>query len=155
MTKWLDDDEMRAWRGSVELLIEVSAALDSDLVAEQGIDQRDYGVFVQLSEAPERQLRMCDLAARLHLTPSGLTRRLDHLVKRGYVRREPSAEDGRVSMAVLTSKGLAKLQAAAPGHVRAVREQLLDHLTLTQIRQLGSIVESARKRRADALGLER
>lgn len=151
MTKWLDDEEMRAWRGTVELFIEVSSALDNDMLAEHGIDQRDYSVFVQLSEAPELQLRMCDLAALLHLTPSGLTRRLDHLVKKGFVRREPSTEDRRVSMAVLTAKGVAKLEAAAPGHVRAVREQLLDHLTRTQIRQLGALVESAKRRRSEAL----
>ena len=153
MTKRLDADEMRAWRGTVELFLEVSSALDADLIEEQGIDQRDYSIFVLLAEAPERQLRMCDLAAELHLTPSGLTRRLDHLVKKGFVRREASHEDRRVSMAVLTVKGLSKLEIAAPGHVRAVREQLLDHLTRTQIRQLGSIVDSARRRRSQALDL--
>ena len=90
--EWLDDEEMRAWRGLVEAYAELQAALEADLVSGFGIDGGDYGVLVNLSEAPDQRLRMCDLAARLHLSPSGLTRRLDGLVKAGYVIKE---KDGR------------------------------------------------------------
>src|SRR4051795_4941711 len=144
---WLDDEEMRAWRGLVEAYAELHAALEADLLAGFGIDGGDYGVLVNLSEAPDQRLRMCDLAARLHLSPSGLTRRLDGLVKAGYVSRQPSDQDRRVTLAVLTDEGRAMLEAAAPVHVAGVRRHFVDHLTRTQLRQLGAAFEALRRRR--------
>src|SRR4051794_15956053 len=102
MTAWLNDDEMRAWRGLVMVLSDVRATLEADLVAQHGITEGDYGVLVNLSESEGRRMRMCDLAARLHLSPSGLTRRLDGLVNHGFVARESDPDDRRVSLAVLT-----------------------------------------------------
>jgi DNA-binding MarR family transcriptional regulator len=146
--RWLDDEEMRAWRGLVEAYAELNAALEADLIAGFGIDGGDYGVLVNLSEAPEQRMRMCDLAARLHLSPSGLTRRLDGLVRAGYVAREPSASDRRVTLAVLTDTGREKLEAAAPVHVAGVRRNFVDHLSRTQLRQLGAALDALRRRRA-------
>jgi DNA-binding MarR family transcriptional regulator len=91
---------------------------------------------------------MCDLAVRLHLSPSGLTRRLDGLVREGLVAREPSAQDRRVTLAVLTDAGFSTLEAAAPVHVDGVRRHLIDNLSRTQIRQLGAAFEAVRRRRA-------
>ena len=142
---WLDDEEMRAWRGLVEAYAELQAALEADLVSGFGIDGGDYGVLVNLSEAPDQRLRMCDLAARLHLSPSGLTRRLDGLVKAGYVAREPSEHDRRVTLAVLTEAGRATLEAAAPVHVAGVRDLFVDHLSRTQLRQLEMAVEALQR----------
>lgn len=144
---WLDDEEMRAWRGLVEAYAELHAALEADLLTGFGIDGGDYGVLVNLSEAPGQRLRMCDLASRLHLSPSGLTRRLDGLVKAGLVAREPSAEDRRVTLAVLTDAGRATLEAAAPVHVAGVRANFVDHLSRTQLRQLGTAFEALQRRR--------
>ena len=147
-TAWLDDEEMRAWRGLLESYGDVHAALEAELLAGYGIDGGDYGVLVNLSEAPDRRLRMCDLAARLHLSPSGLTRRLDGLVRSGYVVREPSDADRRVTLAVLTDAGVAMLEAAAPAHVDGVRRHFMDHLSRTQIRQLGVAFDALQRRRA-------
>jgi DNA-binding MarR family transcriptional regulator len=146
--QWLDDEEMRAWRGLIEVFGDLRAALEGDLVAGFGIDGGDYEVLVNLSEAPDQRLRMCDLAARLHLSPSGLTRRLDGLVSAGYVARQPSSADRRVSLAVLTEQGRATLEAAAPVHVEGVRRHFVDHLSRTQVRQLGSAFDALRRRRA-------
>lgn len=146
--EWLDDEEMRAWRGMVEAYAELHAALEADLLAGFGIDGGDYAVLVNLSEAPEQRLRMCDLASRLHLSPSGLTRRLDGLVKAGHVAREPSSTDRRVTLAVLTDAGRSLLEAAAPVHVAGVRRNFLDHLSRTQLRQLGAAFEALRRRQA-------
>lgn len=145
--RWLDDEEMRAWRGLVEAYAELHAALEADLVSGFGIDGGDYGVLVHLSEAPDQRLRMCDLAARLHLSPSGLTRRLDGLVKAGFVAREPSSQDRRVTLAVLTDTGRTTLEAAAPVHVAGVRANFVDHLSRTQLRQLGAAFEALQRRR--------
>jgi DNA-binding MarR family transcriptional regulator len=146
-TRWLDEEEMKAWRGLVEVTSDVRASLEAELLAGFGIAEGDYGVLVQLSEAPERRMRMCDLASRMHLSPSGLTRRLDGMVREGLVERVASEEDRRVSLAVLTDAGMARLEAAAPVHVAGVRRHLLDHLSRRQVRQLGAAFESVRRRR--------
>jgi DNA-binding MarR family transcriptional regulator len=148
MVDWLDDEEMRAWRGLVEVYADVRASLEAELFEGFGINEGDYGVLVNLSEAPDRRLRMCDLAVQLHLSPSGLTRRLDGLVRQGLVTREPSEQDRRVTLAVLTDAGFAKLQAAAPVHVDGVRRHLIGNLSRTQIRQLGAAFDAVRRRRA-------
>ena len=126
-TKWLDDDEMRAWRAYVETVVELNAALEADL-AGHGLTLGDYQVLVFLSEAEERAMRMCDLAVRLQLSPSGLTRRLDGLVRSGLVERRPSEIDRRVMLAVLTPKGIAAMKAAAPTHVDSVRARIFDQI---------------------------
>jgi DNA-binding MarR family transcriptional regulator len=148
VTAWLDEEEMKAWRGLVEVYVDVFGDLDAELQRAHGLAESEYGVLVVLSEAPDHRLRMCDLAGALHLSPSGLTRRLDGLAAKGWVRREPSPNDRRVTFAALTPKGMAKLEAAAPQHVEGVRRNLLGHLTRTQIRQLGAILESVRQKRA-------
>jgi DNA-binding MarR family transcriptional regulator len=145
--RWLDDDEMRAWRGLIQLTSDVRAALDAELLAEFGLSEGDYAVLVNLSESPERRMRMCDLAARLHLSPSGLTRRLDGLVRDGLVEREPSRDDRRVSLAVLTEAGFDRLAEAAPVHVDGVRRHLLDHLTRAEIQELATAFERVRASR--------
>jgi DNA-binding MarR family transcriptional regulator len=89
----------------------------------------------------------------LHLSPSGLTRRLDGLVQRGYVRREPADDDRRVILAALTDDGFAKLEAMAPDHVAGVRRHLLDHLTATQVRNLGVAMDAVRRGRAGSAPL--
>jgi DNA-binding MarR family transcriptional regulator len=144
VTQWLDDEEMAAWRGLVETFSDLSAVLEAELVEAHGLTMGEYGTMVQLSEAAGRRLRMCDLAAGLHLSASGLTRRLDDLVGKGWVRREPDTQDRRVINAVLTDAGFARLAEAAPTHVAGVRRHLLDHLTRTQIRQLGTVLSALR-----------
>jgi DNA-binding MarR family transcriptional regulator len=148
--RWLDADEMRAWRAFVETVGDLLAALDADLHEHDQLSLGDYQVLVYLSEAPGHRLRMCDLAGRLHLSPSGLTRRLDGLVHQGLVAREPSTEDRRVLLAVLTPAGLAALEAAAPHHVASVRRRLLDQLSPAEVRTLGTIFEKVQAALADS-----
>lgn len=150
VAKWLDDDEMKAWRGLVDVFADVEASLGAELTEAHGISNGDYAVLVALSEADGHRRRMCDLARALHLSPSGLTRRLDGLVGKGFVARESLPDDRRVTMAVLTKRGLAKLERAAPLHVEGVRRHLLDHLTRTQIRQLGAVLSTVQRRRLEA-----
>ncbi len=155
MAAWLDPEEMAAWRSMVDVHAELMAVLESELVRAHGLTLGDYTVLVNLSEAPGERLRMCDLANRLHLSPSGITRRLDGMVKHGLVAREPSTDDRRVMLAVLTPSGRAALEAAAPDHVEGVRRHFLDHLSRTQIRNLAAAfaaVERGEARRRAAPG---
>ena len=98
----------------------------------------DYEVLVNLSEAPDHSLRMSDLAGRLRLSPSGITRRIDGLVRSGYVERRACPTDRRGSNAVLTGEGVAALERAAPTHVRGVREHFIDRLSATQLANLAT-----------------
>jgi DNA-binding MarR family transcriptional regulator len=146
--RWLDQEEMRAWRGLIDVFGAIRHDLDTELQERHGLTEGDYGVFVTLSEAHDHAMRMCDLAGHLHLSPSGLTRRLDGLVRAGLVARVPAPDDRRVILAQLTPAGWASLRAAAPDHVDAVRRHVLDHLSRTQIRQLGSALEALGRGRA-------
>lgn len=147
-TTWLTDAEMRAWRTYIETFGDLIAAIEHDL-AEHDLTLGDYQVFVYLSEAPNRSMRMCDLADLLQLSPSGLTRRLDGLVKAGFVTREPSTDDRRVMLATLTPSGFAVLEAAAPDHVASVRRHIFDHLDDAQVEAMASIFQAIKD------GLER
>ena len=145
--QWLTPDEQRTWRGLVELILELQAEQEEVLVGSHGITEGEYGVLVSLSEADDHRLRMCDLAQRLRMSPSGLTRRIDGLSKRGLVMRAPAPDDRRVQLAVLTDQGMAKLEAAAPTHVAAVRGSLIDHLSADDLKVLGDVLDRARKSR--------
>ena len=135
--QWLDAEEMVVWRAMVDVNASIQAAVEEDLTS-HGLTAGDYGVLARLSEAPDQRLRMCDLATAMHLSPSGLTRRVDGLVKQGLVSREPSADDRRVMLAVLSEDGNVLLRNAAPDHVGTVRRQFIDHLSRTQLRNLAS-----------------
>jgi DNA-binding MarR family transcriptional regulator len=137
-TTWLTPNEMAAWRTYIETYADLVAAIERDL-AEHDLTLGDYQVLVFLSEADERSMRMCDLADRLQLSPSGLTRRLDGLVKAGLVTRQPSIEDRRVMKAMLTDQGLETLRTAAPDHVDSVRRHIFDHLDDSQVDAFASI----------------
>ncbi|MEX0848092.1 MAG: MarR family transcriptional regulator, partial [Ilumatobacteraceae bacterium] len=126
-TTWLDHDEMIAWRAYVDSTIPLQHVLEAD-IARFGLTNGDYEVLVRLSEQQDRRLRMCDLAGQLGLSPSGLTRRLDGLVRHGLVGREPSPDDRRVMLAVLTPEGYGLLVEAAPHHVESVRRHFIDLL---------------------------
>lgn len=142
-TVWLDDVEMAAWRGYVDTLHALEAVLGLDLVA-HGLTMGDYEVLVRLSEAPERSLRMCDLAGQLRLSPSGLTRRIDGLVRSGFVERTPSDSDRRVMLAVLTERGFAALRDAAPDHLAGVRKHFIDVMSRAELATLGAALSKVR-----------
>ena len=136
--KWLSEPELRAWKALIDVTTGVMATLDVELRAEHGLSIGDYEVLVHISEAPEHFLRMTDLASRLRLSPSGITRRIDGLVREGLVERRPCPSDRRGSNAVLTEKGLRRLQEAAPTHVRGVRAHFVDQLSERQLANLAS-----------------
>ena len=152
--RWLDPTEMVAWRTYVETVADLEAAMEVDL-APTGLMPGDYQVFVYLSEAEDRAVRMCDLAGKLQLSPSGLTRRLDGLVQAGWVERRPSATDRRVMLAVLTPAGFDKLVEAAPVHVDSVRRHMIDLLTVDELRAIASAFGKIRAALDAADGLDR
>ena len=141
--RWLDKVEMEAWLGLLTAHSSVMAALDADLQAMHALSLPDYEVLALLSEAPDRRMRMSELAPRLRLSPSGLTRRVDGLVRAGHVRRDVCEDDRRGSYAVLTDAGRRVLERAAPDHVDSVRRHFLDRLSRHQLEQLAAALKQA------------
>lgn len=128
----LDATEMGAWHALIRAHSRIVRRLEAELEAEHGLTLPAYEVLAHLSEAPERRLRMTDLAKHAILTPSGLTRLIDKLTREGWVERRRCGADARVIYAVLTPAGMRKLEAAYPTHVRGVREHYIDWLTPEQ-----------------------
>jgi len=133
---------MRAWRALIGATSGLLATLDNELQAAHGLSLGDYEVLVVLSEAPHQLLRMSDLAAHLHLSPSGLTRRIDGLVRQGFVERRQCPTDRRGSNAVLTDAGKKALRGAAPTHVRGVREHFIERLSDRQLANLATALSN-------------
>ncbi|GAA1848255.1 MarR family winged helix-turn-helix transcriptional regulator [Asanoa iriomotensis] len=124
----LSPAELAAWRAVVESSQRLLTRIEDELRAASGLSLADYHVLVRLSEAPDRRLRMGDLAAKLIFAPSRLTYHIGTMEKRGLVARQPCPADRRGSEAVLTDAGLAALRAAAPEHLLSVRRHLVDDL---------------------------
>ena len=128
MAEPLSDSEQLNWRVFVEGSWALHTHLEDELRATTGLSMSDYHVMVVLSEAPERRLRMGELASRMVFSPSRLTYQINSMVKRGLVRKQSCPEDGRGQEAVLTETGMAELVAAAPLHLATVRDSFIDHL---------------------------
>jgi DNA-binding MarR family transcriptional regulator len=124
----LSDRQLNAWRGMLAAHSAIIATLDEELEREHGLPLTSYEVLLHLADAPDRSLRMGDLAERLFLSRSGLTRLIDRLVKAGLVERASCESDRRGSYARLTAEGRRRFDAARPTHLRGVREHFLRKL---------------------------
>lgn len=138
--RWLTDDEMAAWLPLARLLVLLPSALDAQLREDAGISHTYYQILAMLSDAPDRQLRMGQLARMTATSLSRLSHAVSSLENRGWVERCPSPDDRRGQVARLTEAGLDRLRSVAPGHVAAVRRRVFDHLDEHETRQLGAIV---------------
>ena len=136
-TRWLNPQEMAAWRTFIVTTGDLTRAIERDLTP-FGLDLGDYQLLAMLSEAPEQRLKMCDLADSLGLTRSGLTRRMDGVLKKKLVTRTQSTEDGRVAYAQISAKGMEILKEAAPHHLDSVRDRMIDLLSPTEIKAIAS-----------------
>lgn len=119
---------------------QVTRSLEAELVAEHDLPLPSYDVLVQLSESPDRRLRMTELADRVLLSRSGLTRLVDRLAREGLVERQSCPSDARGTLAVLTETGLQRLQDAWPTHLRGVAEHVTGKLTAEEIERLTTLL---------------
>lgn len=145
--RWLSQDEQRTWRAYLDTVTVVQDALDAQLQRDAAMPHTYYELLVRLSEAPDRRLRMSELAAATRSSRSRLSHAVSALETRGWVTRESCETDRRGQVAVLTDAGMAVLADAAPGHVGAVREVLFDALSEEQVRALRGIAEAVLSRR--------
>jgi DNA-binding MarR family transcriptional regulator len=140
----LDDEEQCTWRAFLAAIQLLTEELDRELQRDAHMPHTYYEILVALSEAPSRTLRMSQLAERCWSSRSRLSHAVSRLEEAGWVRREACPTDKRGSLAVLTDQGFSALEAAAPGHVEAVRRAVFDVLTPDQVRQLGDISATIR-----------
>ena len=138
----LDEAEERAWRAFARAFVVVPRVLEAELQADCAITMTEYFVLVNLSEAPDRALRMSELASRGAMSLSAISRVVDVLERRGLVERRRCPSDGRGLLAVLTDDGLALLRAAYPTHLRGVREHVVAHLGGLDLGALADAVEA-------------
>jgi DNA-binding MarR family transcriptional regulator len=114
--------------------------LSASLLSEHGLTINDYEALLVLSSVPDQRLKRVDLARRLLLTPSGVTRLLEGLETAGLVERAACASDLRVTYAALTDRGREKLTEASCAHVASVRALFEEHFSEGEIEQLGEML---------------
>ena len=141
-THWLDGDEQQTWRAFLTAQRLLFDRLERQLQRDAGLPHAYYEILVRLSEAPDRTLRMSQLADSSLSSRSRLSHAVARLEAAGWVRRRACAEDRRGAFAELTPEGFAKLEASAPGHVEAVRADLFDALDRDQQRALREISDA-------------
>jgi DNA-binding MarR family transcriptional regulator len=149
-TRWLTDDEQHTWRALLEATRRLDEQLDRELQHNAGIPLAYYTILAMLSEAPDRTLRMSDLAQRTWSSRSRLSHAVDRLEEKGWIIRRSCPSDKRGSFAQLTDTGFGVLEAAAPGHVAGVRRHVFDQLTPSQVEALGAISQQVAQRLAEA-----
>lgn len=141
-TRWLDDEEQRTWRSFLTASRLLWDRVERQLQQGAGLPHAYYEILVRLSEAPARTLRMSQLASSSLASRSRLSHAVARLEESGWVRRRPCPSDRRGALAELTDEGMARLEAAAPGHVETVRELLFDALTPQQQAALHDICDT-------------
>jgi DNA-binding MarR family transcriptional regulator len=134
----LDELQFRAWRAFLYAYATVVPTLDRELVGAQGLNLNQFEVLTWLRRAGEHGLRMSDLASRIVLSPSGVTRAVDQLERKGLVERCVFEGDKRGYLATLTPEGRAYLRKATVVHLRGLREHFLNHLSRTELEHLAA-----------------
>ncbi|WP_328618257.1 MarR family transcriptional regulator [Amycolatopsis sp. NBC_00355] len=147
--RWLTPSEKDAWTGLISLILLLPGKLEAPLQQEAGVTLFEYLTLSQMSEAPDRRLRMSELAYLANGSLSRLSNVVKRFEQRGWVERSPDPEDGRYTLAALTDAGYAVVVAAAPAHVAAVRQLVLDPLTAADQQALAHIAEKLRVRPVD------
>jgi DNA-binding MarR family transcriptional regulator len=143
--RWLDDTEQAVWRQYLSVMRLLPDLLSATLVRSHDLTLIDYEVLARLSEAPQRRLRMTELAEGALLSKSRLSHQISRMERDGLVRREPCETDGRGFFAVLTDAGWEKLLGAVPTHVADVRKNFVDPLDREQLVALGDALDTIAK----------
>lgn len=136
------DCELAAWHGMLTLYSRIMRDLDRDLMAAHQISVREFDVLITLANAPDRRLRMSELAEQVMLTPSGLSRLVDRLERGRLVERRAYQADARSIHAILSEAGAERLDEARTTHNAVIRAHFTDHLTPEGLCRLGALWQS-------------
>ncbi|HEV7754434.1 MAG TPA: MarR family transcriptional regulator [Mycobacteriales bacterium] len=135
------DAELAVWRSFLRAHATVVRTLEAELVAAKQLPLAWYDVLVQLVETPAKRLRMTELADRVLLSRSGVTRLVDRMVRAGLLRRTPCEDDLRGTYAEITNEGFDALRAASPIHLRGIAEHMTSLLEPAELAALGAAME--------------
>ena len=137
MTKWLNDEQQKHWRAWIAATTLLSDQLNRELQSSCGLTLADYEILVRLSDAPDRKIRMSDLASITLSSRSRLTHQINRMEEAGLVTREACPDDRRGQLCAMTNQGWKTLVAAAPAHVASVRAHFVDVLSADEYAALG------------------
>ena len=135
--RWLTPEQQGVWRAFLDVSRLLMDQMSRQLSEDSGMSLPEYEILVALSEAPDRRLRMSELADRVVSSRSRITHTVGRMEDRGLVQREACIDDGRGVLCALTDAGFAVLEAAAPGHVDTVRSLMFDPLTRSDVEAVG------------------
>jgi DNA-binding MarR family transcriptional regulator len=139
---WLDEREERAWRALQSMQMQLTARLARELAATSGLSYPDYLVLVALTDRPDGRMRMFELARGLGWEKSRLSHHVARMADRGLLTKEQCDTDRRGAFVVVTDEGRREIEAAAPGHVDAVRRLFIDRLTARQLDTIGTAAQA-------------
>ena len=140
--RWLDEREERAWRALQFMQMRLEGELARQLAADSGLSYSDYGVLVALTDRPDGRMRLFELARDLGWEKSRVSHHIARMAERGLVQKEKCDSDRRGAYVVVTRRGRKELEAAAPGHVGAVRRLFIDRLTPRQLDAVSAAAEA-------------
>ena len=144
--RWLDERRQRAWRAWLAMQTRLQAELNRQLQADSGMSLADFDVLVALTDRPDVQMRVLELAEALQWQKSRLSHHLARMERRGLIERQDCPDDARGAFVVLTDQGRRAIKHAAPAHVETVRALVFDGLDLDQVDTLADIAESVLNR---------
>ena len=150
MSRWLTEDEQRAWRGLVRMTSQLNARMNRQLQEEFGISLADYEVLVVLTEVPGGRRRVFEIAGTLAWEQSRVSHQLARMQRRGLITREECPTDARGAFVVLTEAGRAAIDQAAPAHVETVRQLVFDDMTPAELAALTDLTTRVLGRLQDA-----
>lgn len=142
--RWLSADQQKVWRAWLDAVAKIDSHLD-EVLRPYGLDLGEYEILVRLSEAPERRMRMSDLAEAARQSRSRLTHTVARMEKKHLLDRVPCPDDRRGVIAILTDAGFDLLDTAAPAHVESVREVLVDVVSPADFEALGRAMAAINK----------
>src|SRR5215469_3628122 len=137
----LSEQHLAAWRAFLKAHAVIIDRIDHDLAAEQRLPLSSYDVLIELYEAPDRRLRMHELAQRVVLSRSGLTRLVDRLEAEGLLTRDRCGTDRRGAYAVITEQGIAALRKAWPVYARGISQYFAQWLTQEEAQILATALK--------------
>ena len=139
--RWLDEREARAWRALQHMKMRLEGELARQLASESGLSYPDYLVLIALTDRPDGRMRLFELVRGLGWEKSRLSHQVARMAGRGLVDKQRCESDRRGAHVVVTALGRREIEAAAPGHVAAVRRLFVDRLTPAQLDAVGDVAE--------------
>jgi DNA-binding MarR family transcriptional regulator len=140
--RWLEKHEEQAWRALQFMQMRLDGELARQLAADSGMSYPDYVVLVALTDRPDGRMRLFELAGVLGWEKSRLSHHIARMASRGMVKKEKCDADRRGAYVVVTEQGRKEIEAAAPGHVAAVRRLFVDRLTPAQLAAIADAAAS-------------